>query len=170
MITFQCNVCARSGRPVSLSVWSAHSNKIHLTTTYTWQQPTPIYHSVLVVVTLLEGRGPCWPKYTFEIPWHKHQLPPFSIKTKWYCKRMILQKISVASESHQACAQMRHALWKSILFLHFRTVSSSRLSRLSGQGEKLVSMSLSWFASDFLPSLQLSSYRQPGCCVLEICG
>ena len=54
--------------------------------------------------------------------------------------------------------------------LHFRTVSSSRLSCLSGQWEKLVSLSLSWFTSDFLTSLQLSSHRQPGCCVLEICG
>ena len=35
---------------------------------------------------------------------------------------MILQKISsvfVASESHQACAQMRHALWKSIFVCTF---------------------------------------------------
>ena len=71
--------CLCSVRKTSLTLWSAHSNKIHLTTTYTWQQPTPIYHSVLVVMTLLEGRGPCWPKYTFEIPWHKHQLPPSTI-------------------------------------------------------------------------------------------
>ena len=61
---------------------------------------------------LLEGRGPCWPKHTFEIPWHKHQLPPFSIK--WYCKR---SSAFVAPESHQA--QMRHTLWKSIFVCTF---------------------------------------------------
>ena len=45
---------------------------------------------------LLEGRGPCWPNYTFEIPWHKHQLPPFSIKTKWYCKKLVVSLLHLS--------------------------------------------------------------------------
>ena len=45
-------------------------------------------------MTLLEERGPCWPKYTFEIPWHKHQLPPFSIK--WYCKRLVVSLLHLS--------------------------------------------------------------------------
>ena len=78
--------CLCSVGRTSLTVWSAHSNKIHLTTTHTYLSQRPCCHEN-------SGRERAmlsWPKYTFEIPWHKHQLPPFSIKTKWYCKRLVL--------------------------------------------------------------------------------